>query len=70
MKNCPRNSLRSLVFYARFARSRFKYLHLISYFSKVSFIKDCFSESLGATFLCVARRHSLKTIVNRHILRF
>jgi hypothetical protein len=47
-------------FYARYARSRRKDQHVIYYLFEATILKSGFSESLGATFLCVARRHSLR----------
>ena len=46
-------------FYARYARSRRKDQHVIYYLFEATILKSGFSESLDATFLCVARRHSL-----------
>ena len=34
--------------------------HVIYYLFEATILKSSFSESLGATFLCVARRHSLR----------
>ena len=53
------DSLRSLSFFARFARSRGKFQHKNINFLGFKALKNGFSGSLGATFLCVARRHSL-----------
>jgi len=55
------DSLRSLSFFARFARSRCIGLHENIDFLGFKAIKSGFSGSLGATFRCVARRHSLIT---------
>ena len=53
------NSLRSLSFFARFARSRCIGLHENIDFLGFKALKSGFSGSLGATFQCDARRHSL-----------
>ena len=45
--------------FARFARSRSKFQHKNINFLEFKALKNGFSGSLGATFLCVARRHSL-----------
>jgi hypothetical protein len=55
------DSLRSLFFFARFARSRCIGLHENTDFLGFKELKSGFSEGRGATFRCVARRHSLKT---------
>ena len=46
--------------YARFARSRGNFQHENIDFLGFKSCKSGFSGSLGATFRCVARRHSLK----------
>jgi len=48
--------------FARFARSRSKFWHVIYAFLCYTALKSGFSESLVATFSCGARRHSLKTL--------
>lgn len=48
--------------FARFARSRSKFWHVIYAFLGYTALKSGFSEGLGATFRCGARRHSLKTL--------
>ena len=55
------DSLRSLSFFARFARSSCIGLHENIGFLGFKALKSGFSRSLGATFRCVARRHSLIT---------
>ena len=58
-------SLRSVVFYTRFARSRCEFQHGNVNFLGFKSLKSGFSEGLGATFCCDARRHSLRKYFDR-----
>ena len=51
--------------FARFARSRGNFQHENIDFLGFKSFKSGFSEGLGATFRCVARRHSLRKYFDR-----